>query len=100
LLDLVSLEGESQLACVLEHISCERDSKIEVQAELAVRILFTLIRLVLKAPQEVDLLRGLTLSQELTQRLDRARLNPGEPMELERPAETVKDVLLHGAARG
>src|SRR5690606_9872057 len=96
LLDLVALEREREVPGVLEDVARERDREVEVQAELLVaparRV--GVARLLLQAPQDVDLLGRLALAQELVERLDRARLDPAEPVQLEHPAQDVEDVLL------
>lgn len=51
----------------------------------------------LEAIEKVDLLGGLTLTQQLIQRLRRARLN-SESVHLERMAQRVKDALFNNSA--
>ena len=52
----------------------------------------------LEAIEEVDLLGGLALAQQLIQRLGSTRLNPRESVHLERMAQRVKDALFNNSA--
>ena len=52
----------------------------------------------LEAIQNVDLLRGLALGLELSQRLDRARLDARESVQLKDTAQLVEDMHLNDAA--
>ena len=54
----------------------------------------------MQPPQDVDLLVDLALAQHLLQRLDRARLDGGEAVQLEDLAQGVEHVLLDGPAVG
>ena len=54
----------------------------------------------LEAIQNVDLLRGLTLGLKLSQRLDRARLDARESVQLKDTAQLVEDMHLDDAALG
>ncbi len=98
LLDLVALEREGEVPGVLQHVAREGDREVEVQAELLVALVpagvVGVADLLLQAPQDVDLLGRLALAQELVERLDRARLDPAEPVQLEHAAQGVEDVLL------
>src|SRR5690606_30190750 len=53
-----------------------------------------------EAADEVDLLGGLALAEELLDGLDRAGLDAREPVQLEGAAQDVEDVRLDGAVGG
>jgi hypothetical protein len=91
LLDLVAPQREVELAGVLEHVAGERDGQVEVQPEAAVGIAVVLR---LQPAQQVDLLVGLALAQQLVEWLDGAGLDRGEAVELEDLTDGVDDVLL------
>ena len=103
LLDLVALEREIQLVRVLHDVAGEGHRQVEVQAHT-----FVLGRTRpgsgglegLEAIQNVDLLRGLALGLELSQRLDRARLDARESVQLKDTAQLVEDMHLDDAALG
>src|SRR5699024_9558706 len=97
LLHLVALEREREVARVLEDPARERHREVEVQAELLVRLSALLL---LEATQHVDLLGGLTLAEQLVERLDRPRLDGREAVELEGLAQDVEDVLRDDAPLG
>ena len=100
LLDLVALERERELAGVLEHVAGEGHGQVEVQAELAVGVGPLRRVLLLEPPEQVDLLGGLALAEQLRERLDGAGLDAREAVELEGAAQRVEDVLLDHAAVG
>ncbi len=88
LLHLVAAEGEVELAGVLQHVAGERHGQVEVQADPCVALG------VVQALEDVDLLRGLPLAQQLVQRLDRPRLDAGEAVQLEGLDQAGDDTLL------
>ena len=67
-----------------------------MQAEAGV----ALGRLLLQPAQQVDLLGGLALAQQLVERLDGTGLDAGEAVQLEGVAQGVDDLLLDDALRG
>src|SRR5262249_37749882 len=87
LLDLVAAEREGQLAGVLQDVPGERDGKVEVQPE---RVVARVALLGLQPAQQVHLLRGLPLAQQLVERLDRPGLQRGEAVQLEGGPELVE----------
>ena len=89
LLDLVAPEREVQLAGVLQHVPGERHGQVEVQAKTAVGVVLRL-----QPPQQVDLLVGLALAQQLVERLDRPGLDRREAVQLEDVTHGIDDVLL------
>jgi len=98
-LDLVAAEGERQLAGVLEHIASERDRQVEVQPERGVPR--RVVRTTGKTADRVDLLVGvLTLAREPLDRLHRPGLDRGEPVQLERLADHIQEVLFDDAFTG
>ena len=94
LLDLVAAERELQLAGVLQHVARERHGEVEVQADAGVALLG------LEPAQHVDLLGGLALAEQLVERLDGARLDVGEPVQLEGLGEAREHLLLDVALGG
>jgi hypothetical protein len=98
LLNLVAAERELQFAGVLQHVAGERHRQVEVQSEGVVTGLDAGIGL--QPAQQVDLLGGLPLTQQLVQRLDRAGLQRREPVQLEGAAQPVDHVLLDHPLRG
>jgi hypothetical protein len=98
LLDLVATEREGDVAGVLDHPARERDGEVEVQSQLSVGLLGA--RLGLEAAEQVDLLGGLPLAQQLRDRLDGPRLDGREAVELERASQRVQDMVLHDPPLG
>ena len=96
LLDLVAPERELQVAGVLEDVARKRDRQVKVQAEPRVSVAVG----GLHPPQDVDLLVDLAFASQLIERLNRARLDGCEPMQLERPAKDVQHVLFDEPLRG
>ncbi len=92
LLDLVATEREVELAGVLEHVAGERHGEVEVETEGAARV--GLVVLGVQPAEDVDLLGGLALAQELVQRLDGAGLHVGEAVQLEGAGQSLDDLLL------
>lgn len=100
LLDLVALERKREVPCVLQDVARERHGQVEVQTEpLLVGRAHRRLRVVLalEPAQDIDLLGGLSLAQQLVERLDRARLDASETVQLERLPDGIEDVLLHDA---
>lgn len=79
---------------VLDDVARERDGEVVVEGESALRG----GRLVgLQSRDRVDLLVDLALAQEVLDGLDRARLDTGEAVQLERPLQHPEDVELDQA---
>ena len=85
LLDLVALEREGKQPGVVNDVTGEGNSEVEVEAQLltGVRLGVGLGGVRLQTVEEIDLLRGLALPRQLAQRLDGAGLDAAEAMELE-----------------
>jgi hypothetical protein len=96
LLDLVAPEREVELPGVLEDVPRERHGQVEVQTEAGVAA----VLIGLQAAQDIDLFGRLALAQQLVEGLDGPRLDVGEPVQLESPAEMVDDLLLDDALPG
>src|SRR5690606_3532406 len=97
LLDLVALEREDELAGVLQDVARQRHGEVEVEPEPA---LLGAVLLALEAADDVDLLGGLPLAEQLLDGLHRPRLDAGEAVQLEGAAQRVQDVRLDGAFGG
>ena len=87
-LNLIPLEREVDPARVLQDVPREGNRQVEVEAQTRFPAL-----LALQTVQDVDLLGGLPLAQELVERFDGARLDPGESVELEGRSQGVEDPL-------
>ena len=96
LLDLVAPQRELEPARVLQHVARERDGEVVVQAEACV------VGVVggVQPAQDVHLVVDLTLTQQLVERLGGARLDRGEPVQLERRAQRVDHVQLDDTLGG
>ena len=73
---------------MLQDVPREGNRQVEVEAQTRFPAL-----LALQTVQDVDLLGGLPLAQELVERFDGARLDPGESVELEGRSQGVEDPL-------
>ena len=83
-LDLVAAEGELQLAGVLQDVTGERHGEVEVQTQPRVAGPFVSVQ----PAEDVDLLVDLAALGQALERLDRAGLDVGEPVQLEGARET------------
>ena len=88
LLCLVALERKVELSRVFQNVPGKRNRQVEMKAHLRI-----LGRPALQAAQDVDLLGGLSLAQQLVERLDRAGLDPRKTMQLEGAAQSVENAV-------
>ena len=77
---------------VLQRIAAEPDARAELGLHFDLTVPFD--GLLVQAAQQVDLLGGLPLLQQLVERLDGTGLDAGEAVQLEGGAQHVDDLLL------
>src|SRR6476469_8448655 len=87
LLDLITPEREGQLVSVLQHVTGEWHREVEVQTKISWAVL------TMQPLYGVDLFVDLALFGQAIQRLDRARLDRGESVQLKGLAQPVEHEL-------